>query len=130
MNKVKKQNSGQALVALLMFVLMAVSAATAAGFIIANNSIAAGSAESGIIVRQMADSGIETAYLGFLRQNDNYTGETLNLNGGTVEISVIDSGATKTITSKATLGNFIKTVESVISYSNNVLTKVSWKEVD
>lgn len=130
MKTTKKHSSGQALVALLMFVLMAVSAATAAGFIIANNSIAAGTAESGIIVRQMADSGIETAYLGFLRQNDNYTGETLNLNGGTVEISVAGPGTTKTITSKATVGSFVKTVESVISYSNNILTKISWKEVD
>jgi hypothetical protein len=128
--KKNNKNSGQALVALLMFVLMAISAATAAGFVIANNSVAAGDAETGIMVRQMADSGVETAYLGFLRQNDNYTGETLSLNGGTVEISISGAGEVKTITSRATLGNFVKTVESVVSYSNNVLSKISWKEVN
>lgn len=125
----RQGSGGQALIALLMFVLMAVAVATAASFIIASNSLSASNIESGVIARQMADSGIEIAYLGFLRNQDSYMGEVLNLNGGTVTITISGVGTTKTITSVATIGNFSKTVESVITYSDNVLTRVSWKEI-
>jgi hypothetical protein len=124
-----RQSSGQALVALLIFVMMAVTVVSAAVAMISSNSLAVSNAQAGVIARQMADSGIETAYLGIIRQNDSYTGETLNLNEGTVVITVT-GGSTKTITSRATVGNFVKTVESIAMYGDNELTQVSWKEVE
>lgn len=129
--KYKFVESGQALVSLLIFIVMALAIATAATFIIATNSLSASSIAEGTIAREMADSGIETAYLKILRTNDTYVGETINdLNGGTIEITVSWQGTTATIDSVATNGEYVKKVESVVTYDNNGLTKVSWKEVN
>lgn len=117
------------MVTLLIFIVMALAIAVAASFIIASNSIAATNVQEGIIARQMADSGIETAYLKIIRGASTYTGETITVDGGPVVITVT-GGVTKTIDSVATNGNFIKKVESVVTYSNNVLTQVSWKEIN
>lgn len=120
---------GQALVALLIFVMMGLAIAVSASFIVASNSLAATDVQEGNIARQMADSGIETALLGILRNGDSYVPVPItNLNGGTVAITVTTNGSTKTIDSTATNGNYIKKVEVVVTYSNNVLTEVSWKE--
>ncbi|HKC05027.1 MAG TPA: hypothetical protein VKC54_04110 [Patescibacteria group bacterium] len=125
-----KNQSGQALVMLLFFVIVGMIVATSATFIVATNSQAATTLGEGIIAKEMADSGIETAMLQILRTNDNYTGETININGGTVVITL--SGATvKTIDSVATNGSFVKKVEVTVTYSNNVLgVPTSWKEVN
>ncbi|HKB88058.1 MAG TPA: hypothetical protein VKC53_00245 [Patescibacteria group bacterium] len=129
--KPNKHQEGQALIMLLFFIVVAVIITTAAIFAISSNSDAATALSEGIIAKEMADSGIETAMLGILRGNNNYTGETINsLNGGSVVITVAGT-TTKTIDSTATNGNFIKKVEVVVSYSNNVLeTPTSWKEVN
>ncbi|HET7099399.1 MAG TPA: hypothetical protein VFI61_04170 [Patescibacteria group bacterium] len=131
MTKISNLNSGQALVMLLFFVLVGIIIATSATFIIASNSQAATTMSEGVIAKEMADSGIETAMLGILRNNDSYTGETISpLNGGTVVITVTGTG-TKTIDSTATNGNFVKKVEVIVSYSNNILgVPTSWKEID
>lgn len=127
----RKFQGGQALVSLLIFIVMGLAIATAASFIIASNSLAASDLQEGTIARQMADSGIESAYLGILRGGAGYTGETISgLNGGSVVVVASWSGTTATIDSTATNGGYVKKVESVVDYSNNVLDQVSWKEVD
>lgn len=129
--KTKYNESGQALVALLIFVVMSLAIATAASFIIASNSTAATNVQEGLVARQMADSGVETAYLQILRNKASYSGETINgLDGGTVVISVSWAGGTGTIDVTATNGNYVKKLESKVTYSQNVLTEVSWKEVN
>lgn len=128
MNRNKRQ-SGQALVALLIFIMMALAIATAASFIIANNSLGATNIQDGMVARQMADSGVETAFLQLLR-NGNYTGTggtPISLNGGTVSVSVTGS-AQKTVCSVATYGDIVKGAKAVVN-SNNTLVEVSWNEV-
>lgn len=125
------RDGGQALIMLLFFVLVGVAITTAATFIIASNSEAVTTLSEGIIAKEMADSGAETAMIGILRNSDTYSGETINnLNGGSVVVTV--TGATsKTIDSVATNGNFVKKVEVTVTYSNNVLeTPSSWKEIN
>ena len=124
-----KEQSGQALVTLLIFIVMALAIAVAASFIIASNSLAATNVQEGIIARQMADSGIETAYLKIIRTAGAYNGETITVDGGPVLITVTGT-TTKKIDSTATNGNFIKKVESIVTYSQNELTQVSWKEIN
>ncbi len=126
-----KNQSGQALLMLIFFILVGMTVATAATFIVASNSEAATSLSEGIIAKEMADSGIESAMVGILRNNNSYTGETINtLNGGTVVVTVAGT-TTKTIDSVATNGKFIKKVEVTVGYSNNVLgVPTSWKEIN
>lgn len=128
-NKIKNQ-SGQALIMLLFFVLVGITVATSATLITASNSEAATTLGEGIIAKEMADSGIEAAMLGIVRDSANYTGETIaNINGGSVVVSVT-GGASKKIDSVATNGNFVKKVEVIVNYSNNVLgVPTSWKEI-
>lgn len=129
--KNKKLQSGQALVTLLIFLMMGLAIATAASFLVASNSSGATNVQEGMLAREMADSGVETAYLKILRNKYTYTGELINdLNGGTVNVSVTWNGITATIDSVATNRNFIKKVESVVTYDNNGLTQISWKEVN
>lgn len=128
--KWKIYQSGQALVSLLIFIVMALAIATAATFIIATNSLSATNVAEGTIARQMADSGIETAYLKILRTGNAYTGETINdLNGGTIEVSVSWNGSLATIDSTATNGKYTKKVESTVTYDDNGLTEGYWKEI-
>jgi hypothetical protein len=131
MKKYNKHDHGQALVTLLIFVMMGLAIAVAASFIIASNSLASTNVQEGMLARQMADSGVETAYIAILRNNSSYLGETItDLNGGSVVVSVTWAGSTATVNSVATNGKFIKEVESVVTYDNNGLTKVSWKEAN
>lgn len=124
-----KNNSGSSLVALLIFVMMGVAITTAAILTIAANSLAATNFQEAIIAKQMADSGIETAYLQILRNGTAYIGEDLPpLNGGQVSINVSWSGGIATIDSTATNGDYIKVTRSVINY-NGALVKTSWKEI-
>ncbi|KKQ92742.1 MAG: hypothetical protein UU16_C0034G0006 [Candidatus Woesebacteria bacterium GW2011_GWA2_40_7] len=130
-SKPKIYEGGQALLMLLFFVLVGITVATAATFAVAANSEAATTQSEGIIAKEMADSGIEVAMLGILRDNDNYTGETItDLNGGTTVVTVT-GGSIKTIDSIATNGSFVKKVEVIVTYSNNVLgIPTYWKEIN
>ncbi len=124
--------NGQALVALLIFIVMAIAIGTAAAFIIAGNSEGASSVAEGVIARQMADSGIEEAYLEIVRNGVSYlpnpNPEVLNLDGGTVSIKFSWNGSTATIDSIATSGNYVKCVRSLVT-ANSGMSQISWKEV-
>lgn len=128
--KVKKfTNGGQSVAGLLVFVMVAITVTTAAVSMTINSSLATSAVEGGEYVRKISDTGIEVAMLKIIRLGDSYSGETLVVEDGQVTISV--SGTTsKTIRSEGTSGNYKRTVESVVVYNNNVLTPVSWKEVN
>ena len=118
---------GQTLV-LLVFVMVTIAITTAATFIIATNSKSATNVTLGLTTRQMAEAGVERALLATLR-DPNYKGETFNLDSGTVTASV--SGTTMlTIKSTAVNGDYTKRVEVKATYSDNVLTPVSWKDLN
>lgn len=123
-----KYQKGQTLVLLLVFVMVTIAITTAATFIIATNSKSATNVTLGLTTRQMAEAGVEKALLAILR-DPTYKGETFNLDSGTVTTSV--SGITNlTIISTAVNGDFTKRVEVKATYSNNVLTPGSWKDIN
>ena len=124
----KRYNKGQSLVLLLVFVMVAIAITTAATFIIAANSISTTNLSQGLATKQMAEAGAEKALLALLR-DPSYKGETFSLDTGSVAATV--SGTTTlTIDSTATNGDFVKRVEVIATYSNNVLTLVSWKDLN
>jgi hypothetical protein len=126
-NKIKYQ-SGQTLILLLVFVMVTIAITTAATFIIATNSLSATTVSQGLVTKQMAEAGAEKALLQLLR-NPSYMGETFSLDTGTVTATV--SGTTTlTINVAATNGNYVKRVEVRATYSNNVLTLISWKDLN
>jgi hypothetical protein len=123
-----KNQSGQSLVLLLIFVLMAMAFTTTAMLMSVIGSGSIVSFESGVEVRQLADSGVENALLRIIRDPVDYAGETYSLGEGIITIDV--TGATsKTVTVAATLGEFTRTIEVLAQYNNNVLSVTSWKEV-
>jgi len=126
--KTSGYQKGQTLVLLLVFVMVAIAITAAATFIIATNSLSATDVSQGLATKQMAEAGAEKALVSLLR-DPNYRGETFNLDTGTVVASV--SGTTTlTIDVAATNGNYTKRVEVKATYSNNVLTPVSWKDLN
>lgn len=123
-----KYQKGQTLILLLVFVMVAIAISTAATFIIATNSLSATTVSQGLVTKQMAEAGAEKALLQLLR-NPSYIGETFSLDTGTVSATV--SGTTTlTINVTAVNGNYTKRVEVKATYGNNVLTLVSWKDLN
>lgn len=116
------------MVLLLVFVMVAIAITTAATFIIATNSISATNVSQGLATRQMAETGVEKVLLSLLR-DPNYKGETFSLDAGTVTATV--SGTTAlSIDVIAVNGDYVKRVEVMATYSNNVLTLESWKDIN
>ncbi len=83
--------------------------------------------QEGMIAFQVAESGAENAVIRLLR-DPSYTGETLTVGSGTAVITVTGS-STKTILSSGTNGNYLRKLQIVASYVNNILTITSWQEV-
>lgn len=118
--------SGQALVTLLFFCIIALTITTASVVLVLSNSIAATSISQADIAYSIAESGAENATLRLLR-DPSYTGETLAINGGLATIQV--SGPNPyNIISSGEIGNFKRTISATVSYTNNTLTVTSWKE--
>ena len=121
----RKNQSGQSLVLLLFFVLMAMTFAVTA---ILMSIIGAGSIvslESGVEVRQLADSGAENALLRLVR-DPSYDGEVYPDGSVTIDIS---ETTPKVITVTANVEDFTRVVEVSTSYTNNVLSVLGWKEI-
>ena len=122
-----KNTKGQALVSLLVFMIVAITVTTAAVTVILVTSTQSSKFELAELVHNLADSGIENAFIALLR-NPDYTGETMTTIDGFVQISV--SGISPlTITSRAQSGTFEKTAIAVVDLSDNQLTVLSWDEV-
>ena len=81
--------SGQALVTLLVFMIIAVTITSSAVMIIILNSKGSYRFQDGLVAYQIAESGAENAILRLLR-NPDYTGETdLAVGEGTASIPVL-----------------------------------------
>lgn len=117
--------SGQTLVAMLIFMIVAMSLTSVAVSMAVVNSKKSSAMELGAMAYDAAQNGAENAIIRLLR-NPTYTGETLNTNGATVVITVVGS-PTSTITSTGTVGSFSRTIEVVVNHATT-LSVVSWKE--
>ena len=118
--------SGQTLVTLLVFIVMATVVTTAATAVMINTSQASTRVEGSNLATSVAESGIENALLRLLR-DPSYTGETLSVGNGSATITVSGTDP-KTITSIGRINNYIKTVEVTVTYNDNIMTVTSWKE--
>jgi hypothetical protein len=119
---------GQSLVTLLFFVVIAVSITSASILIIFSNGRAVAKDTEGKRAYYVAQSGLENALLRFIR-DPLYTGETLTVGSdGTATITVTGIGP-YIITSKGTSGNFIRTLQATVTYTNNIATVSAWQEL-
>lgn len=121
----KYNQKGQAVLTLLFFMVISVSIITAVVIVVINSAQAGSNVEQGTVSYYAAETGAENALLRLLR-DPNYTGEVMNVTGGTITIFV--SGGT--ITSTAKIDNSIRKVQVQTVYNGNVLTVSSWKEIN
>jgi hypothetical protein len=117
---------GQTIIALLVFMMMAITLTTTAATITAINTRTNNSFIAGEQARLNAEIGVENSMQRLLRDNT-YTGETMTLTDGTVTISVSGTN-TKTIVSQGISGGLRRTITAVVTITNNVMTLNSWTE--
>jgi hypothetical protein len=123
--KSKENQKGQAVLTLLFFMVIAMSIITAVVIVVINTAQAGSNIEQGTVSYYAAETGAENALIRLLR-DPNYSGETLNIDNGTVTITV-NNGL---ITSTAQIDDSIRKVQVQTVYNNNVLTVTSWKEIN
>lgn len=122
----RSDESGQTLIALLIFMLVAMTVTIAAIAITIINLQTNTEFVSGAQALQNAQSGIENSLLQ-LERNPSYSGGTMALSKGTDTITVSGSG-TITIVSVGSVGNFQRTVTAIATDAANVITVTSWSE--
>src|SRR5690242_833690 len=103
-----KNESGQALVTLLFFIMIGITVTSAAITILIANSFGSSYAEQGTTAYFIAESGAEDALIKLVR-NPSFTssGYSLAVNGGTAFVTVGNGYAT----SSGTLANTVRKVE-------------------
>lgn len=122
-----QSNGGQALVTLLFFVIIAITIAASAVVVTVVNTQSTSILEQSNQAYTMAEAGAENALLRLLR-DQSYSGETFVLSG--ININVIVTGsAQKIIISQASVGQFLRKVQVIGTFTNNDLTVQSWKEI-
>jgi hypothetical protein len=120
-------SSGQTLITILFFMVVAVTIISTAIVLLVKNSQSTTQLAVGMNAYAVAEGGAENAVLRLLR-DDSYTGETMTIGDGSAVITVT-GGSTKTITSQGQVGNNIKRIQVVVGYTNNILTINSWTEI-
>jgi hypothetical protein len=118
--------TGQTLIALLIFMLVAMTVTIAATGIAIINIKSNNSVSTGILALQTASSGVENALIE-LERNPAYTGGTMTDGGGTATITVSGSG-TLTIVSVGAVGNYQRTITATATDTANVISLSSWSE--
>ncbi len=119
--------SGQALVVLLFYMIIAITLTTTAVAVIVSNSLSVTREEQSAHALEIAEAGAENAQLRLLRDT-NYTGETLTIASGSATVTVSGS-STKTITSTGTINGVSKVVQATIAITNGIMTVTSWQEL-
>jgi len=124
----KKNNSGGfALVILMFLMVLAVTVITAAVSLMILGSSSSTLLISGDSAKSIADSCIENAIIRIIR-NPAYSGESLDMNEGSCQISVTGS-TNKTVAAEANYGDKKKKVEVNLNLNNNIVSLISWKDV-
>lgn len=123
-----KNNNGQALVVLLVFMVVAIVMTTMAVALVIINATAASQVEQGDMAWKLAESGAENALLRLVR-DPAYTGtESLTIGDGTVTATV--SGTNPIIiTSSGVQGQFVRVASVSADFVDTVLTIQRWREV-
>ncbi|HTH72053.1 MAG TPA: hypothetical protein VL737_01675 [Candidatus Pristimantibacillus sp.] len=120
------RESGQTVIALLIFMMLVISitavAATVTVINVRNNNAVAGGEQA----MNNAETGAENALVR-LQRDPSYSGETITLPNGAATISVSGT-TTKTVVSEGTYGNFRRTVTVTATLTTNVLAETSWSE--
>jgi hypothetical protein len=124
MKKISKNNSGQALISLMFFVIIAMFLISAAIVIMIVSSESTGQLEGKETVIRVAEAAGESALIKYLR-DPSFAGETLNLPDGDATSSI--SGGVITVT--ATSNGFNEKIEITTNFAGNIMSVVSWKEV-
>ncbi len=123
-----KNNSGQTLIVLMVFMVVAITVISAAVVVTIVNSQSTSKFSQGEVAFAIAESGAENALMRLLR-DPYYAGETLTIGNGTAIINVSGNDASRVVTSTGKNGSYTRKVQVTSSYNNNVLTIVSWKEI-
>ncbi len=127
MKNLFKNQQGQTLIILLIYMVIAIIVTTASIALVINSSRGTDKVYQGANSLDIAESGAETAMIKLLR-DPNYIGETVTVGNGQAVITVTGTNP-KIIVSKGTLNNFTRTIQVIVDTSNNVLTATSWKEI-
>ncbi len=122
-------NKGQALISLLFISLIGITIATGATMLVLINSQSGLKFQQGTIAYELAQSGAENALLRLLR-NPAYTGESMSIGDGTVDIQVTSPGGTFIATASGKVGNYTRKIQIKAHYNSDyVLVIDSRKEV-
>jgi hypothetical protein len=129
MCEIRNRRKGQALVALLVFMIIAITITSAAIVIAIINSQGASNFYQGLATLDIAESGTENALIRLLR-DPNYPGdpEPFPVGEGST-IATVSGTTTKTINATGYLGNFSRKIQVTVVYNNNMMTIQSWKEI-
>lgn len=128
LRKTLRLEKGQALVTLLFFSIVAITITSAAVIVTLTQAKTASAIGISDEAYYLAESGAENALLRLLRDQA-YTGEQLLMGNDIVAIQVTGINP-KTITSVATASGYLRTIQVQADYTNNILTVLSWKEVE
>lgn len=122
----KLTDSGQTIIALLIFMLVAMTITISATAVAIINVKSNNGLSSGQTALQIANSGVENAIL-TLEKNPSYAGETMTVGSGSATISV--SGTTTiTIVSVASLGKYQRTETATLTKTGSIYSLTSWIE--
>jgi hypothetical protein len=126
----KLNDGGQTLIALLIFMMLAIMLTSAAVAITIINTQTNTGYMNGELALSNAESGAENALLK-LERDPTYSSETMNMvdgnSTGTATITVSGT-TTKTIISVGTVGNYRRTVTVTASDTANQITVTNWSE--
>lgn len=123
-----RRESGQTLITLLVFMIIAITIVTSAVAVTIVNAESSSKLELSEEAYLLAETGADNAVLRLLR-NPNYTGESFSVGSGTVTITVTGT-TTKTIVSVGDMGNFKRKIQAIGSFASNIFTISSWSEID
>lgn len=123
-----KTNSGQALVVLLVFMVVAIIMTTMAVAIVIINSQAASEVEQGESAMRVSESGAENALLRLVRDPTVSGTEILTIDGGSATVNITGSDPI-IISSRGQVGDFVRTASVSARFQNTVLIINAWQEV-
>ena len=125
--KVNFNNSGQALVALLVFMMVGLAITSTSVSLLVANSQSAQKFQDAQVALAVAEGGIENALIRLLR-NPNYAGETLTVGEGTATVTVTGTNP-MIVRSVGESGNFQRTITvELAATTSGIMNISSWEE--
>jgi hypothetical protein len=122
----KLSQTGQTLIALLIFMLVAMTITISATAVAIINIKSNNGLSNGQAALQIANSGVENAIL-VLEKNPAYTGGTMTVGSGSATISITGT-TTLTIVSVATLGKYQRTETATVTQTGTLYSLTNWIE--